>query len=200
MAYPPTVIPPHTTVDGAIETPGDLTVEGRVEGEVRIGGTLTIAPAATCVAYVEARSLRVHGELLGNAVCTDSIHVEAGGRVVGDIRAPSVDVDAGADVDGRVDLLPPEPRGATIQRLPLSARTPMRRPTLPPLPASHAPDDPQSRDFFDEQPTQDARGPSTRERVEQTAPTLDERPLPNRTVPKPPRPSGRVRVASRNRS
>ncbi len=110
-----TVIPAHATVDGLIDTPGDVTIEGRVEGEVRAGGTVTIAAGATCKASVLSGAALIYGELIGNAVCTETIEVAQGARVVGNLRAPNVAVAAHCEVDGRVDLLPPEPQTPTME-------------------------------------------------------------------------------------
>jgi cytoskeletal protein CcmA (bactofilin family) len=121
-------------VDGLIESPDDLVVEGRVDGRIELGGTLTVAAGATCRAAVRARAARIAGEVLGNVVCAGSIEVAPGGRVVGDLRAPEVEVDAAAQVDGRVDLLPPAPEAGVVRRAEVVARGPgVRRPS-PPLP------------------------------------------------------------------
>lgn len=195
MLFSPTVIPPHTTFDGTVETVADLTVEGRVQGSVRAGGTVRIAANATCVASVEARAAEIHGEVIGDVVCTESIHVAPGGRVVGDLRAPEVAVDDGAVVEGRVDLLPPGPREATVRRLPLSTRGPApRRPARPSelLRVSGHGTSPGSD--FEEQPTGGYGGSSKTPVTIEAWPSNVRRP-----IPRPPRPSGRVRVASRGK-
>ena len=129
-----TLIPRGTRVDGLVETPSDLTVEGRVDGRIEVGGTLLVAAGATCRATVRARTARIAGEVMGDLVCSASIEILAGGRVVGDLRAPEVGVDAAALVDGRVDLLPPKPEPAAVKRSQVAARGPgVRRPS-PPLP------------------------------------------------------------------
>jgi cytoskeletal protein CcmA (bactofilin family) len=82
---------------------------------------------------VRARSARIAGEVMGDVVCSAGIEVLPGGRVVGDLRAPEIEVDAAAFVDGRVDLLPPQPEAASVQRSRVSARGPgVSRPTPPP--------------------------------------------------------------------
>ena len=130
------VIPRGTRVDGLIETPDDLTVEGRVDGRIQVGGTLTVAPGATCRANVRARTARVEGEVIGDLVCSAAIAVAAGGRVVGSLRAPEIDVDAAAEVDGQVDLLAPAPASVPVRRMRVGARGPgVRRPS-PPLPVT----------------------------------------------------------------
>jgi cytoskeletal protein CcmA (bactofilin family) len=132
VQYQHAVIPRGTRVDGLIETPHDLTVEGRVDGRIQVGGTLTVASGATCRASVRARSAHVSGEVIGDLVCSASISVGPGGRVVGDLRAPEIEVDAAGEVDGRVDLLAPAPASAPVRRVHVSARGPgVRRPSPP---------------------------------------------------------------------
>ncbi|HKE14606.1 MAG TPA: polymer-forming cytoskeletal protein [Kofleriaceae bacterium] len=130
------VIPRETRVDGLIETPHDLLVEGQVDGRIQVGGTLTVARGATCRASVRARAAVVSGEIFGDLVCTATIAVAAGGRVVGDMRAPEIDVDAAAEVDGRVDLLPPAPASSPLRRVAVRARGPGVRRPMPPLPVT----------------------------------------------------------------
>jgi cytoskeletal protein CcmA (bactofilin family) len=128
-----TLIPRGTRVDGLVETAGDLTVEGRMDGRIDIGGLLVVAAGATCRATVRAREARIAGEVMGEVVCSATIEVMAGGRVVGDLRAPEVEVDARAFVDGRVDLLPPQPEAIAVQRARVTARGPgVSRPSPPP--------------------------------------------------------------------
>ena len=128
-----TLIPRGTRIDGVVETAGDLTVEGRMDGRIEIGGLLVVAAGATCRASVRARAARIAGEVMGDVVCSAGIDVLPGGRVVGDLRAPEIEVDAQAFVDGRVDLLPPQPEPVPVQRTRVSARGPgVSRPSPPP--------------------------------------------------------------------
>lgn len=130
---PVTVIPPGTSIDGHLETRGDLTIEGCYRGEIAIGGRLTIAAGASCRAEARARDAEVYGELIGNLTCTQLILVASSGRVAGDLHAPDVSVEAGAEVDGKIDLAPPAPATAPVRRTTAQPRGPRpRRPTPPP--------------------------------------------------------------------
>jgi cytoskeletal protein CcmA (bactofilin family) len=105
----PTVIPAHTRIEGHVETPSDLEVEGVCLGELHVGGTLTVAADATCRAQIRARVCVIYGEVIGNIVCSESITLGEGARVVGDVRAPEISIDPASEVDGRIDFLAPEP-------------------------------------------------------------------------------------------
>lgn len=129
-----------------METPADLEVEGRLDGQIHIGGTLIVTAGATCRADVRARRASVFGVIIGNVVCSESIEVAAGAKVVGDIRAPDIAVDSAAEVDGRVDLLAPEPDATGVARAPLAHRGP---PIVRPLPPGRR----RPSEFDDDEPT-----------------------------------------------
>ena len=127
-----TLIPPNTRIDGRLETSGDLLIEGRCDGEIHAGGMVTVAGGAICRAAIRARAAAIHGEVIGPVHCTESIAVIRGARIVGEVRAPEVSVDAGARIDGKVDLLPPDAEPASLQRVSATTRGPApRRPTPP---------------------------------------------------------------------
>jgi cytoskeletal protein CcmA (bactofilin family) len=116
-------IAPGLRIEGLVEAEGDLLIEGTVEGRIAAGGKITIAAGASCRSSVRAPSLLIVGELIGNAVCTSAIDVAAGARVVGDLRAPDIQVGANAEVDGRVDVLLPEPDARTVERTAMETRS-----------------------------------------------------------------------------
>lgn len=163
----PTVIPPETRVEGRISTPRDLRVEGRCDGQVECGGTVTVAAGATVRAELRAHAAEIYGEVIGNIVCADRILVARGARVVGDLRAPDIEVDGGAEVDGRLSLLPPAPREAPPhKRVRLSSRgTPLRRPAAPPRPDAPPADVEGAADEPPDRPIPAAPRPQRRARV-----------------------------------
>lgn len=129
----PTVVPPATRIDGRIESAGDLVIEGHCRGEIVAAGRVTIAPGAVCEAGVRAREIRIHGDVIGNVVATHRLVVDAGARVVGDLRAPDVSIDADGQVEGTVDVLPPEPDTIPLSRAPARIRGGgLMRPVPPP--------------------------------------------------------------------
>ena len=118
-----TVVERGCTVAGRIEAEGHVEVHGRVEGSIR------------------ARTARVIPEaiVVGDIVARERIDVAAGARVIGDLRAPVVEIEAGAAVEGRVDLVDRD--DAATQPIPRSERQtvrfvsqPVKRPTRPPQP------------------------------------------------------------------
>lgn len=132
-----TVIPPGTRIEGRVECSGDLVVEGRCDGELRVTGEVTVAAGAVCSSSIRASAAVVLGDVIGNVVCSDRVVVQAGARVVGDIRSPDVSIDADAEVDGTVDVLPPAPEEVAVARTRGRPRGgALTRPVPPPRPGA----------------------------------------------------------------
>jgi cytoskeletal protein CcmA (bactofilin family) len=89
----------HGRVTGAV----DLEVQGFVEGEIAVGGDVTIDAHGLVGANVRGRRLVVRGAVRGDLTGEQAVLIEEGARVVGDIRAPRVAIAPGALVRGHVE-------------------------------------------------------------------------------------------------
>ncbi|MGZ6079918.1 MAG: bactofilin family protein [Myxococcaceae bacterium] len=104
-----TVIGPSILINGKLTGDEDLTVRGRVEGELTLTKTLIVEPSGVVKANVTVKNAVVSGVVVGNIQATESVELTHEGRMVGDIRAPRVIIVDGASFRGRVDMgeLPP---------------------------------------------------------------------------------------------
>lgn len=85
----------------------DLEIEGEVEGEVNLRNhQLTIGANGCLKAEVTAKSIIVIGQVTGNLVATERIEVQATGVVEGDVKAPRLNVQEGAVLNGSIDMSP----------------------------------------------------------------------------------------------
>lgn len=129
MASNATVIGKTTRVVGRVTGPVDLEIQGIVEGDIAVGGDVTVDAQGMVGANVRGRRLRVRGAVKGDLVGDESIFLEQGARVVGDVRAPRVSIAPGALVRGYVQTgeadAPAAPRVARPQQAarPLPAMT-----------------------------------------------------------------------------
>jgi cytoskeletal protein CcmA (bactofilin family) len=98
------VIGAKTTIKGEISGDEDLVVEGNIEGQVRITRDLRVAPGGVVKATVEAQSLTVSGELVGDCQATGRVEIQATGRLTGNIRAPKIVIAEGAMFRGNSDM------------------------------------------------------------------------------------------------
>ena len=91
---------------GTLTSSEDMTIDGHVEGsiEVREQG-LTIGPDADIRADIVAKTIVVHGTVIGNIRAGAKVDIRATGRIEGDLTAPSIVIAEGAVICGRVNTL-----------------------------------------------------------------------------------------------
>lgn len=106
----------HTTVDGTMETPHDLRVEGRVSGVLRCDGVLYVASGAEVDADVAATDAIIEGTITGSVVCSGRLEIRPSGVIRASVRTRRLVIHEGAVLEGRLDMehetLVDQPSGA----------------------------------------------------------------------------------------
>ena len=101
------VIGASITIHGDLTGEEDLTVHGRVEGKVDVkGNSVTIGESGRVKADVYAKTIFVEGEVEGNLYGGDQIVLRSSGNVRGNLTAPRVALDDGAQFKGSIDMEP----------------------------------------------------------------------------------------------
>lgn len=98
------VLGPRDTLNGALTVEGNVRILGSVEGEISATGDVDLEPSATVQARIEGRNVNVRGNLTGDVVARGRLSVAGSGIVNGDVRAPRLQVDDGATVNGSVTM------------------------------------------------------------------------------------------------
>ncbi|MFO0687340.1 MAG: polymer-forming cytoskeletal protein [Myxococcota bacterium] len=118
----------------------DLEIEGQVEGNVRLtNNTLTIGANGRLTAQVVAKSIIVIGRVKGNLTATERIEIQATGIVEGDVKAPRLNVQEGAVLNGGIDMSASAPAAQAAQAPRDEARKPAVSAAAPTAPAPAAP-------------------------------------------------------------
>jgi cytoskeletal protein CcmA (bactofilin family) len=91
-------------VHGRLSGKGDIVVDGRLDGDVALEGSVTVGPSGIVVASVQAGTVVVDGVLKGNVHAASAVAVRAGGRIEGDVRAPRVAIDDGGTLHGGIEM------------------------------------------------------------------------------------------------
>ena len=104
VATGPCVVGAKTTIKGEISGDEDILVEGVVEGQIHITKDLRIGPGGVVKAKVEAQSVVVSGQLVGDCQATHRVEIQASGKLMGNIRAPRVVIAEGASFKGNSDM------------------------------------------------------------------------------------------------
>ena len=102
MARTDSRIGQSTVIRGTIRGAGDIDLHGRVEGTIDVDGDVTIADSARLKAPVNGGRVVVRGAIAGNVRGKESVVLEEGARVVGDLAAPSIGIRRGGLLRGHV--------------------------------------------------------------------------------------------------
>lgn len=105
-------IGPSITVKGDISGEEDLLVQGQVEGTIDLKRNhVTVGKHGRVKADIHGRVIDVQGEVEGNLLGDEQVVVRQSGAVRGNITAPRVSLEDGANFKGTIDMEPKGPRG-----------------------------------------------------------------------------------------
>ena len=93
---------PPIAFSGRLSGWGNARIEGAFEGDIALEGLLTVGPSGRVRAVVRADTVSVAGEVIGDVEGRTLVEVHAGGRIEGDVTAPEVIVDDGAEITGAI--------------------------------------------------------------------------------------------------
>ena len=109
-----TVIAKGITFTGVIEGEGIVQIEGRLEGEIKLKGSVTVATTGVVKGPITADSVRVAGEVQGSITARDNLCLERTGSIHGDVSTCSLVVENGR-LDGSSKMLVPPERPHEVQ-------------------------------------------------------------------------------------
>ncbi len=126
-----TIVGKQTIIRGNLEGDEDLTVRGRVEGNITLTSTLIIEPNGIVKADIDVKNAVVSGIMVGNIIASEYVQINEDGRMAGDISAPRVIIVDGASFRGNVDmgdLEAPRKEDVSASRPPVRPRPAFRSP------------------------------------------------------------------------
>ena len=94
-------------VKGSISGNENLVIEGTVDGSVDLPqNDLTIGESGQVVANLDAKTVKVDGQVTGDISGSEKVVISKSGRVQGNIVAPRVTLEDGAKFKGSIDMDP----------------------------------------------------------------------------------------------
>ena len=90
-----TVITEGVTLTGRLCGEGSLQVEGTVEGEIELEGSVAISATGLVQGPITAGVVRVAGKVEGNIMAREHLRLEKTGQVLGDVSTASLVVEDG---------------------------------------------------------------------------------------------------------
>jgi len=90
-------------VKGDVVSSEDLVIDGRFEGTIEVGDhALTIGPGSEVKADLIAKTIIIHGAVVGNVTARERLDLQASASVDGNIKAPRFAMADGALLKGTV--------------------------------------------------------------------------------------------------
>jgi cytoskeletal protein CcmA (bactofilin family) len=90
------------SLEGRLTYAGSINVQGRVEGELRIGGNVEVGNGATVKALIDGSSVTVRGDVEGPVTAREKVLLGRSGKLNGDVTAKRLQIEDGASINGHV--------------------------------------------------------------------------------------------------
>jgi cytoskeletal protein CcmA (bactofilin family) len=93
-------------IKGSIKFTNDLTIDGKVEGEITSQGVLTVGENAEIRGEIKTKSATVHGKVTGNITVEERCELKARAVLHGDLKAARLVIEEGATFVGKSEVSP----------------------------------------------------------------------------------------------
>lgn len=112
------VLGPTLRFKGELIADEDLQIYGQLEGSIKHSKYLTVCREGVVKADIQGHIIAIQGTVEGNLSAETSVAVTDTGHLTGDIRAPSISINDGADFNGKVimETVKPKPQAAADRR------------------------------------------------------------------------------------
>ena len=94
------VISSDTVIKGKIDFKGELLIEGKASGDI-LGDSLTLGPSAKVDGKIIVKTITIQGNFTG-FIRSDSVRLDAGSTVTGDVEHSDIAIETGANFNGKV--------------------------------------------------------------------------------------------------
>jgi cytoskeletal protein CcmA (bactofilin family) len=108
-------------IHGTVHTEGLVRIEGTVDGDVRAGGQVLVAPGGFIEGDVVTRHAVVGGEVRGQILAETLVEIRSGGAIRGNVVTPRIAVEEGGTVNGMLRTAQP-PDLTSLLRAPESGK------------------------------------------------------------------------------
>ena len=100
------VLSSDVEIKGNLKFSGELTMEGKLEGEINTDGVLHLGETGAINGNVNVNSVIVRGKINGNVMAKDKIEIKSKAEVFGDIRAAKLVIEEGVTFVGKTEVNP----------------------------------------------------------------------------------------------
>ncbi len=106
-------------IKGTLRFTGELTFDGKLDGDITSEGTLYVGDNAVVKGNLNANSVVLRGKINGNVTAREKIEIKAKTELFGDVRSAKLVIEEGVTFVGKSEVNPnkvapsaaPQPRG-----------------------------------------------------------------------------------------
>jgi cytoskeletal protein CcmA (bactofilin family) len=95
-----TLLGEHTVTEGTIRSQASMRIEGKIIGEIRCDGDLTIGEKAVIEANIHARNVIIAGKVEGDVIASGKLAITSTGKLFGNVSSASLSIEEGAVFSG----------------------------------------------------------------------------------------------------
>jgi cytoskeletal protein CcmA (bactofilin family) len=99
-----TILGRGSEFDGKLTFEGEVRIEGKFNGEIFTNDVLVVGEGSTVHAEIQAGTVIVNGEVVGNIKARSAVELHHPARVKGNIATPSIIVDKGVIFEGNCKM------------------------------------------------------------------------------------------------
>jgi cytoskeletal protein CcmA (bactofilin family) len=93
-------------IKGSIRFVNELTIDGKIEGEISSEGVLTVGENAEIQGEIRTKSVSVHGKVTGNITVDERCELKSQATLIGDLKASRLLIEEGATFVGKSEVNP----------------------------------------------------------------------------------------------
>jgi cytoskeletal protein CcmA (bactofilin family) len=93
-------------IKGNIKFQGELSIDGKIDGEISSGGILTLGENAEVKGEIKTKSCTVYGKVNGNITVEERCELKGRAQLIGDLKAARLVIEEGATFVGKSEVTP----------------------------------------------------------------------------------------------
>ncbi|HRD38977.1 MAG TPA: polymer-forming cytoskeletal protein [Bacteroidia bacterium] len=93
-----------TTINGDIQSSGDVRIDGTLTGNITLSGRLVIGPNGKIEGNVICQNADISGEIKGKVQIAEMLSLKATAKILGDIATGKISIEPGAVFTGTCNM------------------------------------------------------------------------------------------------